>query len=177
MSQSEAAIARRSKQGALLLAAALCFVPLKASLAACYQNANGLPRFVLNGGEAFDTKTALTWKRCSLGSRWDGHGCAGEPTFASLDDATEMAKSEGPQWHVPSGPELESIIDHSCGSPVVDSTVFPDIRPNEEGTSEYWTTNAVGAANLFYFFDFMTGLADGHSPGFHLAVRLVKTGR
>jgi hypothetical protein len=55
--------------------------------------------------------------------------------------------------------------------------VFPDIRPDEDGAAEYWTTNPVGAVNLFYFFDFMTGAADGHSRGFYLAVRLVKTGR
>jgi hypothetical protein len=35
----------------------------------------------------------------------------------------------------------------------------------------------VGAANLVYFFDFMTGAADGHTRGFQLAVRLVKTAK
>jgi hypothetical protein len=78
---------------------------------------------------------------------------------------------------VPCGPELESIVDIGCGSPVVDAPVFPDIRASEEGTAEYWTTNPAGAANLFYFFDFMTGTADGHSRGFQLAVRLVKAAR
>jgi hypothetical protein len=34
-----------------------------------------------------------------------------------------------------------------------------------------------GAGDLFYYFDFMTGLADGHSSGFHPAARLVKMGR
>jgi len=170
------AVARKSKTNALLLVVPLCLIPAKASLA-CYQNADGSPRFVLNGGEAFDTKTALTWRRCSLGTSWNGQGCACEPAFASLDEAMEMAKSEGPLWRVPSGPELESIVDRSCGSPVVDQKVFSDIRPSDEGTAEYWTTNAVGAADLFYFFDFMSGLADGHSSGFHLAVRLVRTGR
>jgi len=168
---------RSMKAVALLLAAALCFVPVKSTFAACYENPNGSPRFVLNGGEALDTKTGLIWKRCSLGTSWDGErGCAGEMAFENLDDAVQAAKTEGPQWRVPSGPELESIVDYDCGRPVVDGRVFPDIKPNEEGTAEYWTTNAVGAADLFYFFDFMTGLADGHSPGFHLAVRLVRTG-
>jgi hypothetical protein len=170
------AVARKSQTSALLLAAALCLIPAKPSLA-CYRNADGSPRFVLNGAEAFDTKTALTWKRCSLGTSWDGQGCAGEPAFASLDEAMAMAKSEGPLWRVPSGPELESIVDRSCGSPVIDRKVGLDIRPSDEGTAEYWTTNAVGAADLFYFFDFMSGLADGHGSGFHLAVRLVRTGR
>jgi hypothetical protein len=161
----------------VLLAAGLCLLPMSESGAACYGRANGSQqRFVLNGGEAYDTKTGLTWKRCSVGTTWDGkRECTGEPVFASLNNAKRMAKDAGVEWRVPSGPELESIIDRSCGSPVVDKAVFPDIRPNAEGTAEYWTTNAVGAANLVYFFDFMTGQADGHSRGYHLAVRLVRT--
>jgi hypothetical protein len=78
---------------------------------------------------------------------------------------------------VPSGPELESIIDRACGEPVVDKAVFPDVRPDDDGSAEYWTTNPVGAANLIYFFDFMSGSADGHSPSFKLAVRFVKSAR
>jgi hypothetical protein len=138
-------------------------------------------RFILDGGEAYDAKTGLTWQRCSLGTRWDGEqGCVGDQEFASLDEAMgmvkELVKESGQGWRVPSGPELESIVDRSCGQPVVDQAVFPDIRPNDEGAAEFWTTN-LGVAELFYYFDFMTGLADGHNRGFHLAVRLVKTGR
>jgi hypothetical protein len=144
---------------------------------ACYDR-SGLPaqkRFILKGDEAFDRKTGLTWKRCSLGTRADGAGrCVGEKAFVNLDQAMRSAKAEGDGWHVPSGPELESLIDTSCGSPVVDASVFPDIRADDDGNAEYWTTNEVGAANLIYYFDFMTGRADGHSRGFQLAVRLVK---
>ena len=163
----------------LVLAAGLCLAASQKTVAACYGRADGVERrFILDGGEAFDTKTGLTWQRCSLGMRWDSkEACAGEPMLASLDEAMRLAKEFGERWRVPSGPELESIVDRSCGRPVVDETVFPDIRPNDEGTAEYWTTNPVGVAELFYYFDFMTGLADGHSSGFHLAVRLVKTGR
>jgi uncharacterized protein DUF1566 len=147
------------------------------SVAACYDR-SGLPaqkRFILNGDEAFDSKTGLIWKRCSLGTMADGgRGCAGEKAFVNFDQALRSAKAEGDGWHVPSGPELESLIDVSCGNPVVDASVFPDIRPDDEGAAEYWTTNEVGVANLIYYFDFMTGRADGHTRGFQLAVRLVK---
>jgi hypothetical protein len=154
-------------------------LPIGAASAGCYDTARGLQhRFVLNGAEAFDRKTGLTWKRCSLGKTWDGKGgCTGETNFVSLDDARERAKSAGADWHVPSGPELESIIDTGCGTPVVDTKVFPDIPADGDGMAEYWTTNPVGTAKLFYFFDFMTGAADGHSRGFRLAVRLVKAAR
>jgi hypothetical protein len=163
----------------VLALALACSLSIGAASADCYGGANGVQhRFVLNGGEAFDRKTGLTWKRCSLGMVSDGRGgCAGEMNFVSLDDAVERAKSAGADWHVPSGPELESIIDTGCGTPVVDTKVFPDIRADGDGVAEYWTTNPVGMANLFYFFDFMTGAADGHSRGFRLAVRLVKAKR
>lgn len=149
-----------------------------AALADCYDRNGGVQRrFVLKGGEAFDTKTGLTWKRCSVGLQWDGqHGCAGAIAYMGLTEAKQVAAKIDGEWRVPSGPELESIIDPSCGRPVVDPTVFPDIRNDDEGAAEYWTTNPVGAAGLFYVFDFMTGGADGHSDGIDRAVRLVKAG-
>ncbi|NVO14028.1 MAG: DUF1566 domain-containing protein [Rhodoplanes sp.] len=163
-------------KGAILLVAVVCALPTGGVLAGCYdRTANGSQhRFVLDGGEALDTRTGLTWKRCSLGRGWDGRQCAGETAFDTLDQAVEAAAAAGAGWRVPSGPELESIVDPSCGRPVVDESVFPDISADEEGTAKYWTTNEVGLANLVYYFDFMTGQADGHSRGFRLAVRLVR---
>lgn len=141
--------------------------PTGEAVAACYDKADGMQRrFVLDGGEARDTKTSLTWKRCSLGMTWDGKGCNGEQSFKTLAEAVATAKTSGPGWRVPSGPELQSIVDRSCGQPVVDKTVFPDIAANAEGAAEYWTTNPVGVANLVYFFDFMTGMPTGIVPAF-----------
>jgi len=94
-----------------------------------------------------------------------------------LDEAIKIAEKLGGKWRVPSGPELESLIDRSCGSPVADLRVFPDIQKDEDGEADYWTTNPVGMADLYYFFDFMTGQADGHTRGFQLAVRLVRNER
>jgi hypothetical protein len=53
------------------------------------------------------------------------------------------------------------------------SAVFPDIQKDEDGEADYWTTNSVGVADLYYF-DFMSGQADGHTRGFQLSVRLVR---
>jgi hypothetical protein len=161
----------------LILACLLVLMPLSASKAGCYGRTEARPqtRFVLRGAEAFDTKTGLVWQRCSLGMTWDGkRGCVGEVTAASLDEAVQNAEKLGGNWRVPSGPELESIVDRSCGSPAVDVSVFPDIQKDEDGEADYWTTNPVGMANLYYFFDFMSGQADGHTRGFQLAVRLVR---
>jgi hypothetical protein len=162
------------------LALILCLASPSVVFAVCYdRDGRGIQkRFALSGDEAFDTKTGLTWKRCSLGTTYDGVSvCKGEKMFLGLDAAMRAAKETGDGWRVPSGPELESLIDRSCGSPVVDQAVFPDISADEDGEADYWTTNAVGMANLFYYFDFMTGRPDGHSRGYELGIRLVKTGR
>lgn len=158
--------------------AVLLATPFSNSIAGCYggTQAQSQTRFVLRGGEALDTKTGLTWQRCSLGMTWDPKrgGCIGEVMYLGLDEATEKAKELGRRSRVPSGPELEGLIDRSCGSPVVDISVFPDIKKDEDGEADYWTTNPVGMVDLCYFFDFMNGRADGHTRGFHLSVRLVR---
>ena len=158
----------------------MVITPVSKSMAGCYGRTDAKPqsRFVLPGGEAFDAKTGLIWQRCSLGMAWNAkRGCVGETVSLGLDEAMKRAEMLGGKWRVPSGPELESIIDRSCGSPVVDASVFPDIREDEDGEADYWTTNPVGTANLYYFFDFISGQADGHTRGFQLAVRLVRNER
>jgi hypothetical protein len=165
---------------ASILTALLMIMTVSESMAGCYGRTEGRPqtRFILRGSEVVDTKTGLIWQRCSLGMTWDGRrGCVGEIMSFSLDEAIKKAEMLGGKWRVPSGPELESIVDRSCGSPVVDSTVFPDIAKDEDGEADYWTTNPVGMANLYYFFDFISGQADGHTRGFQLAVRLVRDER
>jgi hypothetical protein len=167
------------KPSTLHAALALALIALAHPVAACYDGptAHGPKRFIVKGDEALDSKTGLTWKRCSLGMRMEKGRCVGEQAYLGLDQAVLLAKAEGNGWRVPSGPELESLIDVSCGSPVVDVSIFPDIVPDDEGAANYWTTNEVGAANLVYYFDFMTGRPDGHSRGFQLAVRLVRNGK
>ena len=163
----------------IALSFALGFLVLCHPALACYDGSSprGPKRFTVKDDEVFDSKTDLIWKRCSLGTRMEKGRCVGEKAYLGLDQALQSAKAEGNDWHVPSGPELESLIDVTCGSPVVDVSVFPDIEPDDEGTAKYWTTNEVGAANLIYYFDFMSGRADGHSRGFQLAVRLVRGGK
>lgn len=143
--------------------------------AGCYDTgSNGAaPRFRVTAGEALDTRTGLIWQRCSLGTSWKGAGCAGEIAYVGLDEAI-AAVSDG--WRVPSGPELESIVQLGCGSPVVDQSVFPDIRPDVEGRAKYWTTNPVGTLDLYWNFDFVDGQPDGNTRGIRLAVRFVRGG-
>ena len=130
-------------------------------------------RFKVIEGEVEDTKTGLIWKRCSFGREWKGKGgCVGEVAYLGLNEAIASA-ADG--WRVPTGPELQSLVDIGCGTPVVDQSIFPDIRPDEEGHAKYWTTSAYGAANLYWNFDFVDGQPDANSRGVQLSVRFVRT--
>ena len=161
---------------ALMLAATLSLLAAKEAVAGCIWINPVSPRFFLRGGEAIDLQTDLIWKRCSLGLTWDAdrHDCVGEIAKVGLDDALQKAKEAGSEWRVPSGPELQSIVVLTCGSPVVDITVFPDIRKDEDGEADYWTTSPVGTTDLFHFFDFMSGRLGRHTRDFQLAIRLVR---
>lgn len=146
-------------------------------MASCYgrQGSEHQTRFRVSGGEVEDTSTGLIWQRCSSGAEWKAKaGCVGEISYLGLDDALATA-ADG--WRVPSGPELESLVDVGCGSPVVDPSVFPDIRPDDEGHAKYWTTNPVGTLDLYWNFDFIDGHPDGNSRGVRLSVRLVRSKR
>ncbi len=159
------------------LTLSLCTNPARA-LDRCYeQDLQGRQRrFVISDGEATDTKTGLVWKRCGLGTDWRSPLCVGARSTFALPDAEQRAQQLGSDWRVPSGPELQTILDPNCGKPVVDPSVFPDVQPDAEGAAPYWTTNPVGMAGLYYFFDFMDASSDGHSRGFPLNVRLVRSG-
>lgn len=133
-------------------------------------------RFRLAAAEAIDQRTGLIWQRCSVGNSWsDNAGCKGAVSYLGLDQAIAAASSAGDGWRVPSGAELESLVDSDCGSPVVDTTVFPDIVPTEEGLAKYWTVTPYGMLDLYWNFDFVDGHPDSNSRGIRLAVRLVRS--
>ena len=136
-------------------------------------------RFVQKDAEVFDIKTNLTWRRCSVGTVWKpGGGCTGTRALLDWTAAGAAAIAAGPGWRVPNVAELASLLNASCGTPAIDTAIFPDMGGgHDEDENAYWTTSKVGVANLIYFVDFSNSDVDGHSKGFHLAVRLVRTGR
>ena len=150
-----------------------------AVLAACDENiAESTPssRFVLNGGEAYDQQTKLTWNRCSVGTIWTSDaGCVGEVKLLGLDKAKQLAQELGGGWRVPAIEELYSIVEQKCFNPTINSRVFPTVTNFGEG-APYWSdTNVEEIPSLIYFIDFIDGAIDGHSKGFPLAVRLVRS--
>ncbi len=134
-------------------------------------------RFNVNEGEVFDEKTQLTWSRCSVGVTWkQGVGCVGSPKLMSLDEAKHFAKKLGNGWRVPTIDELCSILEPRRGKNAINQKVFPDIRDLGEGEAPYWSiTKVEDVPTLVYYADFMRGRVDGHSKGFALAVRLVRS--
>lgn len=95
-------------------------------------------RWKISGGEALDTQTGLTWMRCSVGMKWDGHGsCSGEKQLLNFNGA---GNSSDGHWRAPTASELSTLIDEgkkaSETSPVIDTTIFPDMN---DGQFWYWT--------------------------------------
>lgn len=133
-------------------------------------------RFIIVGGEAFDKTTKLTWSRCSVGVTWKkGVGCVGSPKMMNLNEANNYAKKIGHGWRVPTINELKSIADGKCNKPIINTIAFPDIKDRGEG-APYWSiTQVEQMPMLYYYVDFINGIVDGHSSGFGLAVRLVRS--
>lgn len=92
----------------------------------------------------------------------------------SLTEAENTSKKIGHQWRVPTGEELYSLLTNPCtGKPT--KSILTDIHDLGENSAPYWTsTQAEGIPGFYYYIDFIHNIADAHSDGFSLAVRLVK---
>lgn len=130
-------------------------------------------RFVLHGDTAYDTKTGLTWMRCSHGQTWkDGNGCEGAVKELDWDAAMALHPAGDNAWRVPTRDELESIVATNCKRPSIDENVFPGTA-----STQYWTSTVNGPSHAWIVF-FRTGMTTWNflRSGFH-AVRLVRTGQ
>lgn len=118
-------------------------------------------RYLDNGdGTITDTKTQLTWKKCSEGQ--SGDNCSGEPAKYELADA--MAKFGKGEWRLPTIEELrtlvycsngtpqETAVDESCGKegeyqrPTINQNAFPNTArfygsSTEKNDSYAWDVN------------------------------------
>ncbi|MBI2307391.1 MAG: DUF1566 domain-containing protein [Rhodocyclales bacterium] len=134
-------------------------------------------RFTLNGAEAFDRKTNLTWGRCSVGTTWKNGKCTGTAKLMSLSEAKEYAQKLGSGWRIPTIEELYGIVEQTCSNPAINTEVFPNVKDLGEG-APYWSiTRIKEIPSLIYYVDFLSGGADGHTKGFSMAVRLVRSGK
>jgi hypothetical protein len=159
-----------------LAMAVIFFSPLAFASCTDFDNQQDLvSRYQVNQGLVTDTKTNLTWQRCSLGTTWSADNrCKGDIDAMSLSAAKNMAQNLNHGWRVPTINELYSIVEPRCINPSINTAVFPSIIEMDEG-APYWSVSEVEEVPiLFYFVDFWDGRADGHSNEFSLAVRLVR---
>lgn len=63
-------------------------------------------------GTAIDKRTGLQWMRCSLGQKWIGKTCSGEPNRYNLQDALNQSPEFAgyADWRLPSLAELETLV-------------------------------------------------------------------
>lgn len=109
-----------------------------------------------------DNKTGLQWQRCSLGQTWNttNNRCDidGTPALFSWEQALAAAKANRlsgfGDWRLPNKKELASLLELSCSSPAINTTLFPNTV-----SGRYWTSTPVSYADSFYvwFVDFTSG--------------------
>ena len=91
-------------------------------------------RYVIKGGEVYDTQTRLTWARCSVGQVWtEGEGCVGAVRTLTFEQAKQRVDAT---WRLPTGKELVTLVAW-CQHPAINSEVFPNM--NMPLITLYWT--------------------------------------
>lgn len=131
-----------------------------AALVLAATSAQGQTRYTYtaSGGEVNDTKTGLTWRRCSEGQIWSGSTCTGTPADYTHEQALAQAKAQAGTagWRLPNVKELASIANKAFARPAIDSTAFPG-TPSEY----YWSSTPYpfnfGSLYFAYAVDFTDG--------------------
>ncbi|MBX7201104.1 MAG: DUF1566 domain-containing protein [Rhodospirillaceae bacterium] len=148
--------------------AALAYAPV-AFGAAC-EDAVQPGRFVVQGDEVQDTKTGLTWQRCSVGQKFAGDACSGAVQAMTWDQAKRAGRGG---WRLPTLDEYNGLMMQPCGLSTEQKKVFGALDPL---ASSYWTGTAT-ENNLAW----TVGLNNGSTfNGYRTApnaVRLVKGGK
>lgn len=126
-------------------------------------------RYIVSGGEAYDTQSDLTWQRCSAGQSWTGSGCAGSVDSFTFEEAESQV---GGEWRLPTVDELRTLTSQACTP-----SVHPDVFPNMDTANLwYWSGDELppNLAGTVYFDGgaFFYGYKTAEN-----AVRLVRSGR
>ncbi|MFM2328363.1 MAG: hypothetical protein RLZZ494_466, partial [Pseudomonadota bacterium] len=122
-----------------------------------------------SGTEVTDTKTGLTWQRCSAGQSWNGSTCTGSAATYTHEQALAYAKTQT-GWRLPSVKELSSLADKGRSNPAIDTTAFP-----ATASDWYWTSSpVVGSPVSAWDVSFNYGGVNGASRDLTYHVRLVR---
>jgi hypothetical protein len=134
-------------------------------------------RFLLKGELAFDNKTKLTWQRCGFGQHYKDGRCSGALKLVTYTEAKQAALKAGKGWRVPSLNELASLVVKKCAAPMLNQSVFPDVREISEGKAKYWASDRdKDLPTLIYNVDFIGPGMDANTSGIAMGLRLVRLG-
>lgn len=119
----------------------------------------------LDDGTVLDKATGLHWMRCSIGQKWDGATCLGNPQKLSFSELSAVTSnfSGYKNWRIPSFIELATITHCSSGKlfksnspdpdfalpscsgeyqpPAIDRAVFPNTGDFANYDFSYWTAS------------------------------------
>jgi hypothetical protein len=145
-------------------------IPAHATCDSNQQDATPDSRYEIKGAEVYDTKTDLTWQRCSIGQQWRGDlGCVGVISQMNWKEAMNHATAA---WQLPTKDELSSLVSSACTNPAINENAFPDMELNKLW---YWTRTPNDA--LVWYVAFGGGSLRSGGPLDLNSVRLVRHGR
>jgi hypothetical protein len=125
-------------------------------------------------GTATDLTTGLVWMRCSLGQKWDGKSCNGNPLIYSWGDSLKAAVSHEfvgySDWRLPNKNELLSIVEDRCVTQAINAKIFPATPSGYFWSSSPYAALATGAWSI----DFGYGIVTATEKSGKLFVRLVR---
>jgi hypothetical protein len=125
-------------------------------------------RFTINNdGTVSDTKTGLTWKKCSEDQSGVDCRIGAAATYTwkgALQQAQSVNNNGGfagyKNWRLPNMKELRSIVEEQCFSPSINLAVFPESQSNA-----YWSSSPVAldsSGAWFVNFDYGSSRSSGY---------------
>jgi hypothetical protein len=133
---------------------------------------------VSQNGTVTDSRTGLTWKKCSEGQT--GSNCDGLANIYTWEHALQQAQNVNSKggfaghkdWRVPTLNELKSLIERDI-DPAINSKIFIN-TPNQDG--RYWTSLAdINFAKEYaWIVYFYNGTQESTSKRMELYLRLVR---
>ncbi len=134
-------------------------------------------------GTATDSRTGLTWKRCSEGQTWAGGTCTGTAIYVPWNQALATAPASSfaghSDWRVPNVKELRSLVEECRGYPSINNVVFPGMPTSPRvywTSSPYMDTGLTPRQNMSWYVNFDLGSNVGYDRISKAYVWLVRGG-